>query len=218
MPVLTLSAQTPVEPPSQDQVDLLDRIQGVGPLKFGAKLESFDPTSLKTPKVEGPLSKQIVYQYLKGNGISWGTLHPTTILLQFHSGQLVAIRLWFDAPEGDLVAVSHALVEKYGFPQSGSIMPPQPGWVTPQQGMVMRRSLFAGGVPSRGWSGEKIEMDVVLPDNIRTGASLDELERTESGGVQFVDKELEKELSVKESDAVQQQIKNQDLEKIKADL
>jgi len=41
---LSLFAQSQ---PSQDQLDLLDQISGVGPLKFGAKLESFDANSLK---------------------------------------------------------------------------------------------------------------------------------------------------------------------------
>ena len=209
--VLVLASPLPLfaqSQPSQDQLDLLDQIPGVGPLKFGTKLESFDANSLK--KTDSPfraLNNQTLYLYANKDGITWGMLHPSAVGLQFHSGQLVAILLCFNGPEGDLIAVSDAVVDKYGFSAWGS-------------GPNIAQSLpFRGSDQSRRWLGAKIEMDVALPDKIHPGESVDDLKRVEPGAVQFVDKELDKALTAQEADAVQQQeIKSHDLDKIKADL
>ncbi len=208
--VLGLASSLPLfaqSQPSQDQLDLLDQISGVGPLKFGAKLESFDASLLK--KADLPfraLDKPTVYLYAKEDGITWGTLHPSAIALQFHSGQLVAIMLWFNGPEGDLIAVSNAVLDKYG-----------PG---DNSGPNIAQSIpVRGAFQARRWLGGKIEMDVAFPDKIRQGESVDDLKQGERGAVQFIDRELDKQLTAQEADAVQQQeTKSHDLDKIKADL
>jgi len=115
--------------------------------------------------------------------------------------------LWFNGPEGDLIAVSNAVVDKYGFSDWGS-------------GPNMVQSIpVRGAIQGRRWLGRKIVMDIALPDKIHQGESVDDLKQVEPGAVQFIDKELDKALTAQEADAVQQQeIKSHDLDKIKADL
>jgi len=203
--ILPLLAQPSPPPPTQAQLALLDQIQGVGNLKFGAKLESFDKDSLKPIGVNAgnPTSAGLSFQYLKTSGVSWGTLQPSKIELRFYYGQLAGIILFFDKERGDLIAVSQALTEKYGATQTAS-------------GMRMEDASSSSG-PT--WMSGNIQMTAAMPDTIPPGSNADYLKQVATGAVQILDIELYQKLSQEKHDEVQQEmLKGHDLEKIKADL
>ena len=215
--ILPLLAQTPPigwtppklpSGPTQAQKDLLDQIQGVGALKFGAKLESFDKDSLKPINLNPgqPASPALSFQYLKEKGISWGTLQPSSIELGFYYGQLTWIRLRFNQENGDLIAVNNALEQKYGKPLVVGVDP-----------VEFADSLY-GGNGSR-WNGSRIMMTVIIPAGIPVGVYAEYLKQKNTGAVEIIDHELSNKISREKLDAAQQELlKSHDLEKIKADL
>src|ERR1700744_3506492 len=94
--IAPLRADPAIPPPSPEQLALVDQIQGLGPFKFGATLDSFDKDSLKVPE-ENHSSDKVTFDYVRtdqfGKLITWGTLQPTKVELQFYDNHLVVIRL-----------------------------------------------------------------------------------------------------------------------------
>ena len=109
-------AEVPQTDPTEAQKALLDQVQGVGKIKFGATVESFARDALSPVTLaETPPPDSISYfQYPKPNEITWGTLHPSSIELRFLFNHLVMIRMNFSETLGDLLTVQKAVIQKYG--------------------------------------------------------------------------------------------------------
>src|SRR5258708_29354661 len=115
-PLAAQSYQAP-PPPTDAQKALLDKIQGVGALKFGAKMEAFEKDLVKVtePNVEqlNPHGWQTFID-TKTGAITWGGLHPSKIEITFFDDQLIEISLQFNDELGNLLATDTAFVQKYG--------------------------------------------------------------------------------------------------------
>jgi hypothetical protein len=94
------------------QLALLDKITGIGSLKFGASFDSFDKADLTY--VGNPGVPTADYLYTTSDQITWGTLVPNGIALTFYYNELVGITLHFNETNATLISVKQAFVQKYG--------------------------------------------------------------------------------------------------------
>ena len=201
----SLRADDPQPPQSTPaQLALLDKITGIGSLKFGTELETFEKDSLKS--IDNPdarPSSTARYKYTPGDTLTWGTLTPTEVELEFYYGQLVGIKMRFNETNGAFIPVYHAVMEKYGNTHYG--------------GSVQLSDYSANN--GQGWNTPDIYLAVCLPDSIPAQAPDDFLERKVDGAVELDDNGLRDKLTHQKQDALRSQLlKDQNLDKIKADL
>jgi hypothetical protein len=208
VPALSLQAQTlrsPRHSQTPAQVELLGQLQGVGALKFGAKLESFDVGALKPlgANVPSPSPAFKTFEYQNDSKLSWGTLHPTLVEVEFCYDQLVGIRLLFNAETSDLLAVHEAACQKYGYSTGHGDL-----------------AFFDGkSMSCQVWDSDTIQMMLSLPTDVPLEADADFLHRKIDGAVGFFDHKLSNDLLQQNAAAQQaEMLKTHDLEKIKADL
>jgi hypothetical protein len=188
------------------QLALLDKITGIGSLKFGASFDSFDKADLTY--VGNPGVPTADYLYTTSDQITWGTLVPNGIALTFYYNELVGITLHFNETNATLISVKQAFVQKYGASTSDR----QFSYAGAQNNDL---HYFTGGF----WAGTNISANVSLPDRIPPQSSEDFLTKKVDGAVQFIDSGLEKKLTQQKQDAMRSELlKGQNLDKIKADL
>jgi len=190
--------------PNDAQKALLDQIQGVGPIKFGATVESFGKDTLTPFEYPGdtPTTRVHYYKYLKANEITWGTLHPSTVELEFSYNQLVIIRLKFQETLGSLLVVKDAVSEKYGPAKSS-------GQIRLSDG-----SSYSGPA----WISDRMQLIAMFPEKPAELESND-LKVSAMAAVQLEDFGLWRKQSEEKLEAAQaEMLKGHDLEKIKADL
>ncbi|MEI9997866.1 MAG: hypothetical protein WDO13_01165 [Verrucomicrobiota bacterium] len=192
-------------PPTSDQVAQLDQIEGVGRLKFGAPLDSFDPATLKPAgRLLAPEWGTRSFTDADLKGITWGGLQPTQIELEFCFGQLWSITLRFSGDNGALLAVGEALTQKYG----------SPPYATDSLS-------FANGSqePAHVWTGHKIQLKAVLPEGIPVSADAAFLTQKFDGAVQITDMALWNQLTTEKLQELKKKVLDaHDVEKIKGDL
>jgi len=208
----TLAAAEPGnEPPlsTPEQLALLDKIPGVGNLKFGAALDSFDKGSLQPMHGQpNPNSPDAAYFYTPADQVTWGTLTPIAIELDFYYNQLVGIQMIFEDTNATLIAVHHAFVAKYGAtPNSQQILMDTP------PGMP--------GISTFGpsWHTAGMYVSIGLPTSVPQSAGDNFLTEKVRGIVQLDNTALRMKLMHDKQEALRNELlKGQNLEKIKADL
>ncbi|HEY0258119.1 MAG TPA: hypothetical protein VGC39_11795, partial [Candidatus Methylacidiphilales bacterium] len=189
-------SSTSPAPSTPEQLALVDQIQGLKDIKFGATLDSFDKSLLKAVQ-EGPTYS--IYQYLKTDGITWGTFTPSYIELQFYYGQLIGISFSFNEENGDLIAMYKAALQKYGASESSYGNVP----------------FINGGYSGPSWTTSNIQMIVALPQDIPAGDYGDFLKKKGTGAVALLDIGLRKKISSEKLEAAKQEMqKAHDLDKI----
>ncbi len=203
----SLRADDPQPPRSTvAQLALLDKITGIGSLKFGAAFDSFDKGALVY--VGNPGAPTSDYVYTTTDQITWGTLVPNGIVLTFYYNELVGITLHFNETNATLISVNQAFVQKYG-------ASPNERQFTFASGQNQAFQYFTGGL----WVTPNISVNVSLPDRIPPQSSEDFLTKKVDGALQIFDTGLENKLTQQKQDALRSQLlKDQNLDKIKADL
>ena len=176
----------------------------MGSLKFGAELQTFDQGSLKsTDNPNQPPSSTAHYQYTPGTDITWGTLVPADIELQFYYDRLIGIRLRFNDTNGNLIPVYRAVLEKYGSTHGG--------------GNIQFSNFDSFNGPQ--WYGAKIGLCVCLPTAIPPQASENFLDQKVNGAVELIAVGLREQLTHEKQDSLRSELlKSQNLDKIKANL
>ena len=206
-----LAAAEPPAPPlsTPEQLALLDKIPGVGSLKFGATLDSFDKGSLQPARGQSnPESPNADYFYTPTDQVTWGTLTPIAIELNFYYNQLVGIQMAFDETNATLITVHQAFVVKYGSsPNSQQLSMDTPPGIT-------AASLFGPF-----WHTDNIYVGVGLPSYVPQSASDDFLTQKVRGIVDLDSTGLRNKLTHDKQEAMRTELlKGQNLDKIKADL
>jgi len=199
------------EPPSStpQQLELVGKIMGVGRIKFGMAPDDFANGSLFADK-DSPDKQRGVkyYTYSDLDGVTWGKLPPDRIELGFYYDHLMDIRLHFNQPFGDLLAVTHAAIEKYGTPQWDR-------WL----------NVDSYNIQAAHWSGvddaniNTIDMQLAFPLIVPAGADETTLAQKTNGLLVLTASNLYFNLRQSHiKDLEQQTLKAHDLEKIKGDL
>jgi len=201
-----VDAQEPTKLPTPAQLDLVGKIMGVGPIKFGMAVDDFAKDDLVPINSSGATSQ---FQYADAAKLTWGGLHPTRVEVRFYYDHLVAIRLYFSGTYGDLLAVDWALRQKYGTTNENSPY------------AINDSNAANGNFGTKLWrsTGDMVEMCAAFPEEIFDGSDDAALAQKVEGAVDLFDADLGRKLSRDHHDALNDEVlRGHDLEKIKSDL
>lgn len=196
-------------PPTPEQLKLVGKIMGVGRIKFGMAPSDFTNGSLADDK-DAPDRQPGMKYYIDSDldGVTWGKLPPDHVQLGFYYDHLVDIRLHFNQPFGELLAVTHAAFEKYGTPQWDR-------WL----------NVDSYNIQAAHWSGvdeakiSTLDMQLAFPFSVPAGADEPTLAQKTNGLLVLNASNLYFNLRQSHiKDLEQETLKAHDLEKIKGDL